>query len=277
MILVQLTNGFGNNLFQYIAAKLLSEYHQQELTVIPPTEDYYAIEDLKNVGVNIKKTNQIAGEFVLVDESNYKTAFNEDLKHYDFLVQGYFEDYTFFNEKLDLIKSWFPKIQKREDNDLVIHFRGGDRLFYKNEFDYKPKIESYLKTIEKFDFSNLHIVTDMVEWKHLTKEKLQRMNFHVDVPHADRVSLQKSIDYFNSFVDGLDKFSPIVEKRSISEDFNFIRSFNNILFEHGTLGWWASVLSDAQKIGVYGPWRPWKGVSNKNLSNINIEGWFKWK
>ena len=103
------------------------------------------------------------------------------------------------------------------------------------------------------------------------------MNFHVDVPHADRVSLQKSIDYFNSFVDGLDKFSPIVEKRSISEDFNFIRSFNNILFEHGTLGWWASVLSDAQKIGVYGPWRPWKGVSNKNLSNINIEGWFKWK
>ena len=57
MILVQLTNGFGNNLFQYIAAKLLSEYHQQELIAIPPTEDYYAIEDLKNIGVDIDKVN----------------------------------------------------------------------------------------------------------------------------------------------------------------------------------------------------------------------------
>ena len=134
-----------------------------------------------------------------------------------------------------------------------------------------------LKTIEKFNFSNLHIVTDMVEWEHLTEEKLEKMNFHVNVPQRDRVSAQKSIDYFNSFVDGFAKFNPIVKKRTISEDFNFIRSFNNILFEHGTLGWWASVLSDAKKVGVYGPWRPWKGASNKNLSNVDIEGWFKWE
>lgn len=277
MILVQLTNGFGNNLFQYIAAKLLSEYHQQELIAIPPTEDYYGIEDLKNIGVDIDKVNEVTGEFVLINESNYKAAFNPDLKHYNFLIQGYFEDYTFFNENFELIKSWFPEVQKRKDNDLVIHFRAGDRLFYKNEFDYKPKVENYLKTIEKFNFSNLHIVTDMVEWEHLTEEKLEKMNFHVNVPQRDRVSAQKSIDYFNSFVDGFAKFNPIVKKRTISEDFNFIRSFNNILFEHGTLGWWASVLSDAKKVGVYGPWRPWKGASNKNLSNVNIEGWFKWE
>ena len=61
------------------------------------------------------------------------------------------------------------------------------------------------------------------------------------------------------------------------KDFNFIRTFDNILFEHGTLGWWAAFLSDASKVGVYGPWRAWKGKSNKNLSQVSLEGWFQWK
>ena len=63
----------------------------------------------------------------------------------------------------------------------------------------------------------------------------------------------------------------------MAEDFTFIRGFKNILFQHGTLSWWAAILSEADKVGVYGPWRPWKGDSNKNLSNVNIEGWFKWE
>ena len=117
----------------------------------------------------------------------------------------------------------------------------------------------------------------MIEWNHLTEEKLEKMKFHVNVPAEDRVPAQMSIDYFNSFVDGLAKYDPNVEKRTISEDFNFIRSFNNVMFQHGTLGWWASTLSEASKVGVYGPWRPWKGKSNKNLSKIPLQGWFRWQ
>jgi hypothetical protein len=48
------------------------------------------------------------------------------------------------------------------------------------------------------------------------------------------------------------------------------------MFEHGTLSWWAAFLSDASRVGVYGPWRPWKGASNKNLSNVPLDTWFKW-
>jgi hypothetical protein len=44
-IAVQLTNGFGNNIFQYVAARLLSEYLESDLMLIPPTPDYYAIPD----------------------------------------------------------------------------------------------------------------------------------------------------------------------------------------------------------------------------------------
>ena len=110
----------------------------------------------------------------------------------------------------------------------------------------------------------------------ITVEDLENMKFHVNVPPAVRVTPQQSVDYFNSIVEGLSQFEPIHSKNSVAEDFTLIRGFDNILFQHGTLAWWAAVLSNATKVGVYGPWRPWKGSSNKNLSDINLEGWFKW-
>ena len=103
------------------------------------------------------------------------------------------------------------------------------------------------------------------------------MRFHRQVPESESVSINKSVDYFNSFVDGLSAYNPQVSHRSVGEDFQFIRTFDNILFQHGTLGWWAAVLSEASSVGVYGPWRPWKGTSNKNLSDIPIDTWFKWE
>lgn len=277
MIVVQLTNGFGNNLFQYIAARQLAENMGKELVVVPPSKDYYAINDLQDIGVVFQeKSLPSSRDFVFVNDKNYDHFLQYKNFSRNIFVQGYFENYLFFKDNIEQIKSWFPKIKKRKDSDLVIHFRAGDRLFYKNEFKYKPKVQNYLNAIEEFNFTNLHIVTDMLEWEYLTEEKLKKMKFHVDVPIQDRVPAQMSIDYFNSFVEGLSKYSPSVEKRTISQDFEFIRSFDNIMFQHGTLGWWASVLSDASKVGVYGPWRAWKGKSNKNLSSINLEGWFKW-
>ena len=171
---------------------------------------------------------------------------------------------------------WFPKVEKREDDDLVIHLRTGDRLFYKNEFYTKPKAQDYIDAINQFSFERVHIVTDLPEWKTYSESELESAKFHLQVPSEQKVPIEESVSYLNSLVDSLSQFEPIVKKRKVGEDFNFIRSFNNILFEHGTLGWWASFLSDANKVGVYGPWRPWKGSSNKNLSNVPLESWFKW-
>ena len=108
-----------------------------------------------------------------------------------------------------------------------------------------------------------------------SESDLRQMRFHCNVPHDQRVA-SKSVDYFNSIVDAFAIYEPVVQSETVLQDFNYIRSFNNILFQHGTLGWWAAVLSDA-KVGVYGPWRPWKGDSNKNLSKIQKQGWFQWE
>ena len=61
------------------------------------------------------------------------------------LLKGYFEDKRYYEPNRQLIKSWFPYIPKKNNKDLVFHFRTGDRLFYKNEFDSKPKSDKIKK------------------------------------------------------------------------------------------------------------------------------------
>ena len=273
-IYVQMTNGFGNNIFQYVAARLLGEYHNLDVIAIPPHHNYYAISCLEKLGIKFGEKQE--ENLFVVDDTNYIHAFKKQHNDCNFFVNGFFEDYKYYIKMKTKIKNWFPEVKKRNDNDLVIHLRAGDRLFYKNEFYTKPKAEDYLRAMEKYEFDQIHIVTDMPEWKVFTETDLKSMKFHVSIPKDISVPVHESMAYINSIVNALSKFNPIVKKRTIVDDFNFIRSFNNILFQHGTLGWWAAFLSDANKVGVYGQWRPWKGTSNKNLANVPLDEWFKW-
>ena len=283
MIIVEFTNGFGNNIFQYVAARLLAEQHGKELFFVAP-DGYYAIPDLKKIGAtNFITYGQLAeiqksSSLIFVNDENYTECFNLDFQDSVGFVRGYFEDYTYYLDKMDTIKSWFTPVRQRKDNDLVIHFRTGDTLIQKNNFGHKPSADRWVRTIERFDFDKLHIVSDFPKWEHVSKEEIEAMSgFHNPSPGECIADKQKSADYINSCVDAFSKFSPIFKHGKIYEDFNYVRSFGNILFQHGTFGWWAAALSNAKKIGVYGPWRPWKGQSNKNLSNIPLEEWFKWE
>jgi len=276
LIHVKLTNGFGNNLFQYTAAKVLAEFHNTGVVAIPVVDNYYAINDLKMIGVNFA-TKQKPKDLLEANDKNYISFFDKKFNDCNILLSGYFEDYRYYYKMRNKIKSWFPPLNKENNNDLVVHMRTGDRLFMKNEFYMKPTAKDYLSAVEKFDFNKMHIVTDMPKWDYITKEELKNMNFHVNIPSDQSVPIEESVEYFNSFVEGFSKYNPIIKKRTIYEDFSFIRNSDNILFEHGTLSWWAAFLSEAKKVGVYGPWRPWKGQSNKNLSNIPLKEWFKWE
>ena len=276
MIYVKLTNGFGNNLFQYNAASILAKFHKTEVLAIPPSEDYYAIQPLKNIGVKFGNPSWSNATVVNGDQA-YIESFQGTLSGGDIVLSGYFEDYRFYLPSRQRLILEFPDFKKRRDNDLVIHLRTGDRLFMKNEFYSKPKAEDYIRAINNFDFERLHIVTDLPRWKRVTASELSNIKFHNTVPSSKSVPIEHSVSYLNSLIDAFDCFDPIVKKRTVEEDFNFIRTFDNILFEHGTMSWWAAFLSNASKVGVYGPWRPWKLTSNKNLSNIPLDNWFRWK
>ena len=105
---------------------------------------------------------------------------------------------------------------------------------------------------------------------------LKSYTFHIENLQVEPLVYEWALEYHNSIIKMLSQFSPIFENNEIYKDFNIIRSFKNILFQHSTTAWWASVLSNANSVGVYGPWRPFKGKSNKNLSNIPLPGWYKW-
>ena len=135
--------------------------------------DYYAIPDLKNLGVSFYEKEGNLSSIIKGNDLNYNQLFNKAYSKYSFILNGYFEDYTHFEKDIDKIKSWYTPITKRTDNDLVIHFRAGDRLFYKNEFDTKPLVDNYLKAIEQFEFKKLHIITDMPKWEKITIKELQ--------------------------------------------------------------------------------------------------------
>ena len=275
MIYTKFTNGFGNNLFQYNAARVLAEHLDDQVLAIPPSNNYYGIEPLKSLGIEF--VDRVPSVSNIVNDSTYIKCFGKNFENKDLLLNGYFEDYRFYLPLRKKIKSWFPNVEQRKDNDLVLHMRTGDRLFMKNEFYTKPKPENFIKAIEKFNFDRLHIVSDMPKWDYITEEELMQTSFHLKVPDSQSVPIKDSVEYFNSFVEGFSRFEPIYVQREVHEDFNFIRSFKNILFEHGTLSWWAAFLSEADKVGVYGPWRPWKGKTNKNLSNVKMDNWFKWE
>lgn len=279
-VVVQLTNGFGNNVFQLVAGRLLAEKHGRKLQVILPWPDYYGLNELSNVVVGgVEVTAGLASsQAVLVKDDNYAAVMTQDsMPDCNIVVMGHFEDYRYFIDNRELIKSWFNPIDKTNDQDLILHFRTGDRLFMKNEFEYKPSADSYRETIESFDFDRLHIVSDLPELRRYTPEELGSLKFHNNVDPSKSVSHKYAAEYLNSVVDVLRQFEPVFESSSISEDFDKIRSFDNIMFEHGTMSWWGAFLSDATRVGVRKNWRPWKGQSNKNLSSIPIRGWFNWE
>ena len=286
---VNLTNGFGNNLFQYIYARLIAEHHDAILSIVAP-ENYYGTTELEKFGFFIKKMSArwfFKKKIKVNDENASSDLYNESYCNYNFVLNGYFEDYQLYKNHVKKIKTWFPVLDKKNNEDLVLHLRLGDRLFYKQTYLPGSIVlpDVFLDAINKFEFKNLYIVTDMHSWQPLTVELIKNEKWHTggiggcDIKHKDFciTNFQMAINYFNSIYDVLNKFFPIVRCNcDISDDFNFIRSFDKILFQHSTTAWWAAILSEATQVGVYGKWRPWKNEKNQKLSNVDLAGWFHW-
>ena len=283
MIFVKLTNGFGNNLFQYIAARLLAEHHSKKLILIPPFKGYYALNDIEqlnlfydDISYNIDDKN-----IIKIQDNEYLLAFNKQMKNNDILLDGYFEDYTFYYDHIDHIKTWFIIPEKKNNNDLVLHLRTGDRLFYKSHYDSKGipvvGIDKIENAINEFNYSKLYIVTDIPSWEETTINEMKNLKFHVEINPIYSIDIASAVNYHNALIKALNKYDPIIQNNDITSDFNFLLSFNMFLFQHSTLAWWAAVIGGTKQVGVYGPWRSYKKERNKNLSHIPLPGWFQWE
>ncbi len=265
------TNGVGNNIFQYVYARLLADHYGLNLSckglevVKVPKATFRLKKDIKTIKIGPK-------------EKKFHKYF-EISEPCNFIVHTHPEDYTIYKPHLKKIRSWFNDIPKTNTSDLVLHLRLGDRLLEK--FSYHPlmkvQAEEFISAFQYFDFKRLHIVTDMKVWKKITPKEVKKMDFHTKVKKRKRIDPVIAADYFNSLHSAFEKFNPVVRAgKNIKDDFNYIRSFDKILFQHGTLAWWAATLSHASKVGVFEPWRPIKKENNRNLGQTNFDGWFGW-
>ena len=154
-------------------------------------------------------------------------------------------------------------------------------MFYNFHYDDKGEPIVGLDRIEavlnKFNFKKLSIITDLPRWEKTTIDKMKNFKLHTDLNPLFLVNLNFAVKYHNNLIEKLNKYNPIIKNNDIASDFSYMLSFDNFLFQHSTLAWWAAVISGANKVGVYGPWRPFKKEKNKNLSQIPLEGWFKWE
>ena len=142
---IEWKNGFGNQLFQYSYGRILSEQMECSLTYSGPidrwegtslvdigfiTEDDILNYTDENIKVNIDYNREQAVE--LENPDNYKPY-------------------------LDEIRSWFPKVEKSNTDDLGVHVRVGD-----NGLNIYTPFEWYKKAIEdnNIDFDKMYIVTD---------------------------------------------------------------------------------------------------------------------
>lgn len=288
VVKVKFSIGFGNNIFQYVFSRLLAEHHDANLCH-PFLPGFNFEENKYHLNKNFKT--------IYIKKKEYETgAYNKYFKKYEkkfnYDVIGYFEDYTIYGPHLDKIRNWFPKVEKKNSKDLVIHLRLQNRLIEINHFLNLIEPNYFSSVIKKFNFEKLHIVTDLEKWEYYSVEDIAKIKKDMMAgpnPGTAWVSTEDSIMYVNLLIKELSKYKPIVHcsnaptiygsgglRGNFMSAFNFLRSFDQIIMFNSTFSWWAAVLGDAKKVGVFSLWKPGRGEKSPNLGNTNYKGWFNY-
>ena len=297
IVRIDFTVGFGNNLFQFVYGKLLAEKINAEIYILPPNGEYFGINSLDlltneadssiNVITNFQTmgeifTNNLPISHISTEQDAKNILQNPENKNY--VLDGYFEDYTLYENDLEKIRSWFLIPDEKNEEDAILHLRLGDRLFF--NATYTPEalltFERYQNGLSKLNFNKLNIVSDLpvkainANGK-VTPEDLLNFEYHTTLVDDSEEMAKKAADYVNELIE---KFSSTYKinlwNQGLDRDFQRIMHHDKILFGYSTFAWWAAALSGASKVGVFEPCRPWKRENNKNLGKTSYKGWFGW-
>ena len=213
-VTVNLTTGFGNNLFQYSFARMLAEYHNLEL----------ATRGIKELGINSTLAKQKSNQYSTktIKHRGYQTGIYQDCFTHKYenrnlnIASGYFEDYTLYTPNRKKIISWFPiNTKRREDEDLILHFRLQNRLIQTSHFLnlVDPDFIAYYVSLVLAKGAKLHIITDSSAWESIDENYINDIKTEVmdgQNAGAPLVPTDYSITYFNKLVESLSVFKPII-------------------------------------------------------------------
>jgi len=235
-------NGFGNQLFQYCFARLIAEENNLIIT--------YSSELGRACSFSLLDCKFISEPEYIVEYDSNKHSIKHQIDYDGDMIYDYLENPKIYENYLDVIRSWFPKVEKKNLKDLVVHIRRGDCGENVN-----ISVEWYLNVIKDIDYENVYVVTD-------------------EPTHSD---VERFIKETNATIFSSENImSRTVDKSFMNEilvDFNFIRSFDKILFPNSTFSWWASVLSDASEIHFNSDWQLRHKNGKVKLGKTNYKNW----
>lgn len=286
-VIINFTIGFGNNLFQYAYGRLLAE--KNNLSV-----HHRAIKE-----VGIKASHQEVDRSLptlFVDDTNYKKVmFASDLRNQNIVINGYFEDYKILKPYLNEVRRWFSHPPITNTEDLILHLRLQNRLVQISHNKNHISVDSFKKVITNFNYNKLHIVTDAEKWEPYTIHDIEKIRHEIKNgpnPPANSpwVEPQQSLEYMNHLIEGFSDLDPVVHcngknviegsgglRDGFMNDFNLIRSFNQVIIHNSTFSWWAATLSGAEKVAIFSPWKIAKAPKDRrNLGDTSYPGWFSW-
>ena len=233
-------NGFGNQLFQYSYGRILAKQMGCSLTY-GGTIDRWEGTSLIDVG--------------FLTDSDIKKHTDENIEvniDYNREQAVELENPHNYADHLDSIRSWFPKVEKTNTDDLMVHVRVGD-----NGPNIYTPFELYKKAIEdnNIEFDKIYIVTD--------------------TPNDNTVEELKS--YYGANLVSDVNVTTIGDrkkyKNNVLEDFNFMRKFDKVLFSNSTFPWWASVLSNPSEVWFNNEWQPNHYNGMIKLGETNYKNW----
>ena len=284
---VNFTIGFGNNLFQYTYARLLAEKNNLSLIHAP----------ISTVGLQ-SATSGIDPYLptLVVDDSNYKKAlFSDNLSGKNVIINGYFEDYKILKPHLEEIRAWFNKVPITNKKDLILHLRLQNRLVQISHNKNHITCGSFKKAISMFDYERLHIVTDAEKWTPYTIKDIEKIRHEIQIgpnppSNSPWVDPEQSLEYMNHLIEGFQDLDPIVHcndaetiqgsgglRGDFDQDFNLLRSFDQVIVHNSTFSWWAATLSGASQVAIFNPWKIAKPKhQRRNLGKTSFPGWQPW-
>jgi len=235
-------NGFGNQLFQYALGRLIAQENNLQLTYSENLGRGCSLSllDYKFIKEDIDITKLKSD----IHSIKYQINYDGDVIYDNLENPKTYENY------IDEIKSWFEPIEKTNLNDLVIHIRRGD-----NGDNINTSIEWYTYVMDKINYNNVYIVTDEPNHKDILF-LIEKTNAKV-FSEIDIINRGEDKNYVNEII----------------KDFNFIRSFDKILFSNSTFGWWASILSDASEIYFNSDWQLRHKNGRVQLGKTNYKNW----